>query len=458
MRVCLYFLAWVLLGASLAFFPSAGFAGTTNLTVTVNNPGTETATSTTFSHAGGGSATFAKADGTEVLFNFPANFSTQNLRLQANSYPKDFFVADKPAFSGKSFAGKTYDFNLYTPAGTQISTVNHAVTIALGYTDADITGLDVSTLAPYHWGAGDSSWQLIPGATVDTANKKVTFTTSSFSSFALLAAPPPQPPAPVSSSAPAPSGGGGGGGGGGYVAPAAGVTFSGRAYPLSKVSVLKDGQLAITTIAGPDANFSVALTGLSSGNYIFSVFGEDSRGRRSTLFTFPTSVTSGAVANISGIFITPTIAVDKETVKRGENIAIFGQSAPRAEITIAVNSEKDFFGKAVADSDGAYLYNFDTALLDGGGHIAKSKSALGGAVSSFSQTIGFAVGTKTVFTRSANLPVKSDLNGDARVNLVDFSIAAYWYKRPLPPASADLNNDGRIDLVDFSIMAFYWTG
>jgi hypothetical protein len=46
---------------------------------------------------------------------------------------------------------------------------------------------------------------------------------------------------------------------------------------------------------------------------------------------------------------------------------------------------------------------------------------------------------------------------------VDFSIAAYWYKRTL---SADfkkiekerLNGDGKIDLTDFSIMAYYWSG
>jgi hypothetical protein len=41
---------------------------------------------------------------------------------------------------------------------------------------------------------------------------------------------------------------------------------------------------------------------------------------------------------------------------------------------------------------------------------------------------------------------------------VDFSIMAYWYKRPNPPASVDLNGDSKIDLVDFSILAFNWTG
>ncbi|MBU2544617.1 dockerin type I repeat-containing protein, partial [Patescibacteria group bacterium] len=59
--------------------------------------------------------------------------------------------------------------------------------------------------------------------------------------------------------------------------------------------------------------------------------------------------------------------------------------------------------------------------------------------------------------------LKGDLNGDGRVNLVDFSIAAYWYKRTISAEfavkeSERMNGDGKVDLVDFSIMAFYWTG
>ena len=41
------------------------------------------------------------------------------------------------------------------------------------------------------------------------------------------------------------------------------VSFSGRAYPMSSVTILKDGQIALQTIAGPDANFSASLTRLS---------------------------------------------------------------------------------------------------------------------------------------------------------------------------------------------------
>jgi hypothetical protein len=254
------------------------------------------------------------------------------------------------------------------------------------------------------------------------------------------------------------SGGGGGGGGGGYIPPETRVIFSGRAYPKSAITILKDAQIVATTIAGADANFLVSLSGLSGGNYIFSLYSEDNQGIRSSLLTFPVSVTSGATTNVSGIFIAPTIAVDKSEVKRGDNIAIFGQSAPQAEITIQVSSDEEFFVKTPSDKNGVYLYNFGTEVLDYGSHLTKSKAAKDGEISSFSKAVNFLVGTKNIFAKPAKCPPKGDLNSDCRVNLVDFSIAAYWYKRPNPPVAVDLNGDRKIDLIDFSIMAFYWTG
>jgi hypothetical protein len=191
---------------------------------------------------------------------------------------------------------------------------------------------------------------------------------------------------------------------------------------------------------------------------MFSLYSEDSTDRRSTLFSFPISVTRGATTNVSGIFIAPTIDVDKSQVKRGDNLAIFGQSVSNSEITISINSEEEIFKKTLADTDGIYLYNFDTSVLETGQHLTKSKAALNGEISSFGRAVSFAVGEKTVTRKTLEGYQKSDLNGDSRVNLIDFSISAYWYKRSSPPVSADLNSDGKVDLVDFSIMAYYWTG
>ena len=221
---------------------------------------------------------------------------------------------------------------------------------------------------------------------------------------------------------------------------------------------MKDAQIIATTVADANANFKVSVSNVSSGNYIFSVYSEDKNGNRSSMLTFPVGVSSGAATEIGGIFIAPTIAIDKSEVKQGENIAIFGASVGNAEITISVNSEEEFFKKVKTDANGAYLYQFDTSPLEKGGHVTKSKASSGGDISSFSKAVSFTVGSKTVLSAPVKKIEKGDTNNDKRVNLVDFSITAYWYRRPDPPASVDLNGDKKIDLVDFSIMAFYWTG
>ncbi len=273
--------------------------------------------------------------------------------------------------------------------------------------------------------------------------------------------------APVASIIPVvnpPSGGSSGGGGGGpKPSVIANVQFSGRAYPMSKVNVLRDGQIVLTTIAGPDSNFFADLGVSAAGDYNFSLYGEDKNGLRSSLFSFPVFVTAGATTKIGGIFIAPTISVDKSEVKKGDNIVIFGQSTPEAQITINVNSESNIFVNKNSDKNGIYLLNFDSSVLELGSHSAKSKAAKYGEISQFSDPIGFKVSNKTVLTAGKKCPAKGDLNHDCKVNLVDFSIAAYWYKQPLNASFGktelnDLNGDGKIDIVDFSIMAYYWTG
>src|SRR5574343_242150 len=262
--------------------------------------------------------------------------------------------------------------------------------------------------------------------------------------------------------APSTGGGGGGGGGGGPAGPIGGygtstVNFSGRAYPNSKIIILKNGVSFVTTIADPTASFSVSARNLPEGEQTFTVFGEDSEGRRSTPFTFPLRVGIDSTINIAGIFLSPTIDVDKAIVKQGENVAIFGQSVPESNITISVNSEREHFKTIKTDKNGVYLLNFDTAVLEIGDHSAKSKSAVENEISPFGNSVAFKVGneSKKKDPRDCST-IRGDLNCDGKVNLVDFSIMAYWYKRSSPPQKIDLNNDGSITLIDFSILAYNW--
>ncbi len=256
--------------------------------------------------------------------------------------------------------------------------------------------------------------------------------------------------------------GGGGGGGGGGGAPNSPVSntyviLTGRAYPLSRVVVLQDGKQVISTIAGPDSRFDISLNGLTTGNYTFSLYAEDAKKIRSDLFSFSVYITSGATTKIGGIFLAPTISLNSTAFKWGDTLQIFGQSTPKSEITISVNSAQEFLLKTTTDEKGVYLYNFDTALLELGEHHTKAKSISGADASSFSRQLRFLVGKEKPLNPSGNLS-PGDISGDGSVNIIDFSILAYWYNRPNPPTSVDLNRDGKITLVDFSMMAFYWTG
>ena len=106
-----------------------------------------------------------------------------------------------------------------------------------------------------------------------------------------------------------------------------------------------------------------------------------------------------------------------------------------------------------------YLYNLDTAPLEIGKHETKSKAIFEQQLSSFSPPVHFVVGSKSVIKKEKEQNIiRGDLNNNGRINLTDFSIMAFWFKKLNPPAKVDLNSDGKISLIDFSIMAYNWTG
>ena len=273
--------------------------------------------------------------------------------------------------------------------------------------------------------------------------------------------PTPEPPPP-----PPPSSGGGGASGGGGGAPVGTpggqVTFSGRAFPNSTIVLLKDGSVALSTVAGGDAKFEITLINIPAGSYIFSVYGKDSKGISSAALSFPITLTAGGLTTVGGLFISPTLATDKSEVRQGDTVTFFGATVPLSAVTIQVHSTTELYLRAQTGTDGVYLYNLDSSTLEKGAHTAKSKSVDGSETSGYGTAIGFTVGDKTI--KSA--PVSScsaligDLNCDGHVNLTDFSIMVYWYKRTLTDAGkkADLNHDGVVNLVDFSILVSHWTG
>lgn len=254
------------------------------------------------------------------------------------------------------------------------------------------------------------------------------------------------------------SGGGGGGGGGSGTGSTTGnatVLFSGRAYPGSTVTLLQDARIIGTTIASSDATFSMRAEKISAGSRLFSLYAEDSKGNRSSLITFPLSVSANLTTTVSGVFIPPTIGLSATSVKQGDPITILGQTAPGSAVTISVGSAQMHYFNTLANTGGTYAYTFTTQDLEEGQHTAQSRSSLAGAVTGLSKAASFSVGNVASLL---NTHIPGDVNGDNRVNIVDFSIVAYWFGKTNPPANVDLNADGKVNLVDFSIMAYNWTG
>lgn len=231
------------------------------------------------------------------------------------------------------------------------------------------------------------------------------------------------------------------------------VVFSGKAYPLSKVFVLKDGQLVATAVANQEGVFTATISGLSTGQFMFSLYAQDQNTTRSKLFSFQKSISSGVTTKFGSIFLSPTIRSDKAQVKKGDAITFSGYAIPNSKVDVSLSS--GIVQSTQAGEDGAYSIVVATENVSQGSYVAKVRSSIEGLESEGGE-IDFTVGIENI--ESGKEVSKADLNKDGRINLVDFSIQAFWYKRANPPESVDLNGDKKVDLLDFSIMVFHWTG
>lgn len=238
------------------------------------------------------------------------------------------------------------------------------------------------------------------------------------------------------------------------------VVFSGKAYPMSVIKILKDGSIAATTAADADGNFETTLTHLIVGSYSFAVYAYDSNGIRSKTITFRSDIAKDEIEEISGIAVPPTLEANKDKVKKGNKIIFSGQSAPGFAIAIDLDSSGQQVSlDAISGSSGFYSYNFDTDDLDPDDYTARSKSAFGGSwISDYGETVPFeVVADPDSESHPRKGPKRADFNDDSRINLIDFSILIHWLRRDNFPDEIDINDDKKVDLVDLSIMMYYWT-
>src|SRR3989344_4068773 len=112
-------------------------------------------------------------------------------------------------------------------------------------------------------------------------------------------------------------------------------------------------------------------------------------------------------------------------------------------------------------SHGTYIFNIYAVDLSG-----RSTRPFSYALQITKNTLTYITGIKFSQIEEGTVgvcPPRADLNQDCKVDLVDFSIAAFWWDRSLEGEFKQiedkfLSGDGEISLEDFSILAYYWTG
>jgi hypothetical protein len=235
------------------------------------------------------------------------------------------------------------------------------------------------------------------------------------------------------------------------------VTIKGLAYSNSQVYILKDGILNKTITADSAGKFTADIGGLKEGVYTFNIWALDSDNRKS-ITKSTTFWIKENTKTMTEIFLPPTIEINRNTLKLGDILTVYGQSLPSSKVQVWFDTSLKNLVKKETQSavNGKWSLDFNTGELKANGNYyvrARTLDAVKG-YSDFSANLNFGIGQAP--SGPLNTCQRADINKDTKVNLIDFSILLYnWGKST---ESADINLDGKINLVDFSLMMYCWTG
>jgi cysteine-rich repeat protein len=229
------------------------------------------------------------------------------------------------------------------------------------------------------------------------------------------------------------------------------VILKGKGFPNRDVNILLDGKAIGVVRADSSANFSYSTTDITPGTATFGFWSRDGAGTDSITASVVFDVVQSAVTTVANVFIPPTARVSEKQIAPGELLLISGQSIPSAGIIAQIFNGPVVFNSET-DRSGAWALQVDTASLSSGYHLVRAAFELGSTTKSgFGRSVNFYIGGDSPLSDKS-----PDLNGDGKVNLVDFSIFLLsWNTDNDRP---DFNSDGKVNLGDFSIMLFNWTG
>ncbi len=262
-----------------------------------------------------------------------------------------------------------------------------------------------------------------------------------------------------------PAGSGGGGTSGGNTGGGGGssrdlgdtiINIVGRAYPSRTINFLLDTNSVGDVRSGSDGSFEFAIKA-SPGTATLGVWATDRSGNRSITLNNTFDITQGAITNLNGIILPPTIRVSSQNISPGAPVTVSGASVPNSRVELHID-DSVLIETTTANAEGDWSLVFDTSKVSIAEHILRAKTVVGNppltTQSSFSSSLQLFVGVEG----KASSP--SDLNRDGFVNLIDFSILIFWWGTNGGDSdpSADINGNGRVSIEDFSILLFNWTG
>lgn len=254
------------------------------------------------------------------------------------------------------------------------------------------------------------------------------------------------------------SSGGGSGGGGGSTREQGETIISviGRGYPSRTINFLLD-TVSVGSVRSDSLGRFEFSTDASPGTATLGIWATDGSGNRSITLNNTFDVTQGAITNINGIVLPPTISVPSQNVDPGSTVIVSGESVPNSTVELHVDAST-LVEKALVGANGLWTISLNTSKISIAEHTLRARTVVGTPPlttnSTFSSSLQLFVGVDGRATKP------SDLNRDGLVNLIDFSILIFWWGTnggdSNPPA--DINGNGKVSIEDFSILLFNWTG
>ena len=223
------------------------------------------------------------------------------------------------------------------------------------------------------------------------------------------------------------------------------VVLRGKAYPNSDVNILMDGKSSGIVRADSNADFLYSTTNVTPGTATFSFWAADAAGVASLTTSVVFDVVQSAVTSVNNIFLPPTLSVSARQVTPGGLVTFSGQSVPTAKVILNLDTDTSNTFAAPVDSGGGWAFQLDTSSssIKQGFHSAKALFLLAStSKSGFGKSVSFFVGNQ--LPKGGSSP---DINGDSKVNLVDFSI--FLLSWGTHDVRADFIQDGTVNLADF---------